>query len=133
MTDTHRDTITRLMVQVGDGCSRLLDERLRNLERRRVQVDEIWCYVQKKQRHLTADDDPRRVGDMWTIVAIDAETKLVPSHRVGKRDRVIAHAFIGDLSDRLANRVQISSVGLKRLRRCHCRRVWPQRRLRSDC
>src|SRR5436190_15807568 len=71
MTDTHRNTIMRLMVQVGNGCSRLLNERLRNFECHRVQVDEIWCYVQKKHRHLTADDDPRRVGDMWTFVAID--------------------------------------------------------------
>jgi IS1 family transposase len=112
MTDTHRDTIMRLMVQVGDGCSRLLDERVRDLDCRRIQVDEIWCYVQKKQRHLTLFDDPQRIGDMWTFVAIDAETKLVPSHFVGKRTSANAHAFIGDLSERLTNRVQISSDAL---------------------
>jgi IS1 family transposase len=112
LSETHRDTIMRLTVQVGEGCARLLDNRMKNLDCRRLQVDEIWRYVQKKQRHLSADDDPRRVGDMWTFVAIDAETKLVPSHLVGKRDRASAHAFIGDLSDRMANRVQLSSDGL---------------------
>ncbi len=113
MTDTHRDTIMRLMVQVGDGCSKLLNERMRSLECRRIQVDEIWCYVQKKQRHVTLFDDSRRTGDMWTFVAIDADTKLVPSHLVGKRTSGSARAFIGDLSERLTNRVQISSDALR--------------------
>src|SRR5688500_8182242 len=57
MTETHRDTIMRLMVDVGTGCARLLDERMRDLPCRRIQVDEIWAYVQKKQRHVKAGDD----------------------------------------------------------------------------
>ena len=64
MTDTHRDTVMRLLVEVGEGCSALMDEHMRGLDCRRVQVDEIWTFVQKKQRHLTEEDDPRRVGDM---------------------------------------------------------------------
>jgi hypothetical protein len=63
----------------------------------------------KKQRHLTASDDPRRVGDVWTFVALDADTKLVPCYRIGKRDLPTASAFLADLSDRLVNRVQLSS------------------------
>jgi len=64
MTDTHRDTVMRLMVEVGTGCAVLLDTQMRGLSCRRVQVDEIWtyvqnwAYVQKKQRHVTARDDP---------------------------------------------------------------------------
>jgi IS1 family transposase len=112
MTDTHRDTIMRLLVQVGNGCAKLLDNRMRGLNCERIQVDEIWCYVAKKQRHMTMFDDPRRAGDMWTFVAIDADTKIVPSHLVGKRTGVSANAFIDDLADRLANRVQISSDAL---------------------
>jgi IS1 family transposase len=112
LTGTHRDTICRLLVEVGDGCTTLMDEQMRDLRCRRIEVDEIWSFVSKKQRHLAPGDDPGRVGDQYTFVAIDAETKLVPSYRVGKRDLPTATAFIADLSGRLANRVQLSSDAL---------------------
>jgi IS1 family transposase len=112
MTGTHRDTIMRLLVEVGAGCERLLNERMRDLSCQRLQVDEVWSFVAKKQRHLTTTDDPRRVGDVWTFVALDADTKLVPCYRIGKRDLPTASAFLADLSDRLMNRVQLSSDAL---------------------
>lgn len=112
MTDTHRDTIMRLLVQVGEGCAKLMDAKMRELSCRRIQVDEIWSYVQKKQAQITHADDRSRVGDQWTFVAIDADTKLIPAYRVGKRNRANAVAFMSDLSDRLANRVQLSSDAL---------------------
>jgi len=108
----HRDTILRLLVNVGAGCERLLDEQMRNLPCRRLQVDEIWGYVGKKQRHLTVEDDPTRTGDTWTFVAIDADTKLVPVYRIGKRDYATAVDFLSDLAGRLTNRVQLSSDAL---------------------
>jgi len=107
MTGTHRDTICRLLVEVGDGCAKLMDEQ----SCRRIEVDEIWAYVGKKQRHIT-QDDPRRVGDQYTFVALDPKSKIVPSYRVGKRDLLNATAFITDLSERLANRIQLSSDAL---------------------
>ena len=70
----------------------------------RTEVDEIWGYVGKKQRHMTALDDHRRLGDQYTFVALDPETKIVPAYPVGKRDLPAATAFITDLSERLANR-----------------------------
>src|SRR5438105_10522992 len=73
MTGTHRDTICRLLVEVGDGCARLMDEQMRELPCRRIQVDEIWAYVGKKQARLTREDDRSRLGDMWTFVALDPE------------------------------------------------------------
>src|SRR3984957_11511725 len=109
MTDTHRDTVMRLLVEVGEGCAALMDAEMRDLSCNRIQVDEIWAYVGKKQRQITATDDRSRLGDMWTFVAIDPETKLVPAYRVGKRTRPNAVAFMADLSERLANRVQLSS------------------------
>lgn len=112
MTETHRDTVMRLMVQVGTGCHAIMNEQMRDLSCRRVQVDEIWAYVGKKQRMVTANDDRTRVGDMWTFVALDPDTKLVPAYRVGKRTRQHAVAFMGDLSERLTNRVQLSSDAL---------------------
>jgi len=111
MTDTHRDTVMRLMVQVGDGCAKLMDEQMRGLSCQRIQIDEIWSYVQKKQRQVTQTDDKSRVGDQWTFVALDPDTKLVPAWRIGKRDLPTATAFLTDLSERLTNRVQLSVVG----------------------
>ena len=70
----------------GDGCAKLMDEQMRDLSCCRIEVDEIWAYVGKKQRHMTPLDDPRRVGDQYTFVALDPETKIVPAYRVGKRD-----------------------------------------------
>lgn len=113
MTDTHRDTIMRLSVRVGNGCAALMDSKMRNLSCQRLQVDEIWAYVQKKQRQVTLDDDRARVGDQWTFVALDPDTKIVPAFRVGKRDLPTASAFLADLSERLTNRVQLSTDGLK--------------------
>lgn len=112
MTETHPDTIMRLMVEVGNGCSQLADKQMRNLDCRRIQCDEIWSYVGKKQMHLRPGDDRLRLGDQWTFVAIDPQTKLVPAYRVGKRSRDNAVAFMTDLSERLSNRVQISSDAL---------------------
>ena len=84
MVGAHRDTIMRLLVQVGEGCEWLMDDQMRGLGCRRVQVDEIWTFVGKKQRQLTAEDDRSRVGDQWTFVALDADTKLVPAYRISK-------------------------------------------------
>jgi IS1 family transposase len=113
MTDTHRDTIMRLMVEVGNGCTALADEQMRNLNCRLIQCDEIWTFCRIKQAHIRPFTDRSKIGDQWTFVAIDPETKLVPSYRVGKRTRESAVAFMTDLSERLSNRVQISSDSLR--------------------
>ena len=112
MTNTHRDTIMRLLVQVGEGCAAIMDKQMHNFSCGRIQVDEIWSYVGKKQARLTREDDRDRLGDMWTFVALDSDTKLVPSYLVGKRNRQNAAAFMVDLSERLTNRVQLSSDAL---------------------
>jgi IS1 family transposase len=112
MTGIHRDTIMRLGVRVGQGCARVLDEKMRDLPCENIQVDEVWGFIGKKQRHVVAEDSGT-VGDVWTWCAIDSDTKLVPSFKVGKRDLVTANAFIGDLAGRLRNRVQLSSDGLR--------------------
>jgi len=113
MTGVHRDTIMRLMVRVGQGCEKIMDQHMRNLPCKHLQLDEIWCYVGKKQRHVKESDDVSQVGDFYTWVAIDSDTKLIPSYKVGKRDAETGNAFVDDLAGRLANRVQISSDGLK--------------------
>lgn len=112
MMGVHRDTIMRLLVEVGTGCAAIMDEKMRELPCKRVQCDEIWSFVGKKQRQVKPGDDRNRVGDQWTFVAIDSDTKLVPAYRVGKRTRPHAVAFMQDLSARMANRVQLSTDGL---------------------
>lgn len=109
MTGIHRDTIMRLGVKIGQGCARLLDEKMRNLDCHRLELDEVWGYVGKKMRHWQVGDDPT-YGDVWTYCAIDADTKLVPSYRVSSsRDHYNTTEFIADLASRLNNRVQIST------------------------
>ncbi|OGT66199.1 MAG: transposase [Gammaproteobacteria bacterium RIFCSPLOWO2_01_FULL_47_190] len=113
MSGVHRDTIMRLMLRVGDSCHVLMDQTMRNLPCRNIQVDEIWGFVGKKQRHIQQSDNPIITGDQWTYVALDSDTKLVPVYLVGKRNAANTHKFINDLSSRLANRVQLSSDALK--------------------
>src|SRR6267142_6599364 len=94
MTGIHRDTIMRLGVRIGQGCARLLDAKMRGLDCKRLELDEIWGYIGKKMRHVKEDDDPT-LGDVWTFCAIDAQTKLVPAFRVSsKRDAENTNAFV---------------------------------------
>ncbi|MDZ4777269.1 MAG: IS1 family transposase [Alphaproteobacteria bacterium] len=112
MTDTHRDTIMRLALRVGAVCAKIMDEEMRELTCKKLQADEIWAYVGKKQSRVTREDDRARVGDQWTFVALDADTKLVPVYLVGKRTTTNATIFMKDLASRLSNRVQLSTDGL---------------------
>ena len=112
ITGVHRDTIMRLGVKVGQGCTALMDAKMRSLECTRLEMDEIWGYVGKKEKHVRIDDDPQ-LGNVWTFCAIDADTKLVPAFRVAReRDVKDATAFVADVASRLVNRVQISTDGL---------------------
>ncbi len=113
MTGIYRNTVMRLGVKVGEECQRILNNKMRNLNCKRLELDEIWGYVAKKEAHVTKRDPKTLVGDMWTFVAIDAKTKLVPCFRVGKRDARTANAFLIDLASRLNSRVQLSTDGLK--------------------
>jgi IS1 family transposase len=111
ITGLDVNTIMTLLLKAGERCARLMDERMRNLGCRYLQVDEIWTFVGKKRRNVRSDDSPE-LGDQWVYVAIDAETKLVPSFRIGKRVRPDTWAFLWDLNKRMANRVQLTTDGL---------------------
>jgi IS1 family transposase len=114
MTGVHRDTVMRLGVRIGEGCQRIMDEKLRNLNCSRIEVDEVWGFIGMKQKtahrlNLAGEG----IGDIWTWIAIDPETKLVPTFAVGDRTQYMANCFIEDLAARLSHRVQISSDALK--------------------
>jgi IS1 family transposase len=112
MTGIHRDTIMRLGIRVGQGCTRVMDATMRDLPCERLEMDEIWGFVGKKDMHVRPGDDPQ-FGNVWTFCAIDADTKLVPAFRVGDRTQTTATAFMRDVASRMRNRVQISTDGLR--------------------
>jgi len=112
----HRDTILRLLVFAGERCLKLMDARLRNLNTRYLEVDEIWTFVQKKHRWVRKGDSPE-IGDQFVFVAIDAETKLIPSFFIGKRTHQETAEFLFDLYRRLAGRTQLTTDGLDHYRR----------------
>jgi IS1 family transposase len=100
----------RLLETVGQHCEKLMDEKLRGLNCRYVQCDEIWSFVGKKQRQVRKDDSTE-VGDQWVFVAEDADTKLIASYCIGKRSIANTMSFIGDLHRRLASQIQLTTDG----------------------
>ncbi len=114
ITGIARNTIDKLLVDLGEACSRYQDRVLRNLTCRRIQVDECWAFCYAKQKNIKPEmfDDGGYAGDVWTWAAIDADTKLIPCWTLGQRDDTAAKHFVEDLADRLADRVQLTSDGL---------------------
>ena len=112
MTGAARNTITTLLVDLGRACSAYQDRELRGLFSWRIECDEIWAFCYAKERNVP---DERRdefgYGDVWTWVALDPDTKLVPTWLVGQRDTDDAITFMADLKSRLLNRVQITTDG----------------------
>jgi IS1 family transposase len=112
MTGAAKNTVVKLLIQVGAACAAYQDKALRNLTCKRVQVDEIWSFVYAKAKNVAAAKAaPEGAGDVWTWTAICADTKLMVSWLVGGRDGAYAMEFIEDLQARLASRVQLSSDG----------------------
>jgi IS1 family transposase len=112
LTGVSKNTLAKLIEDAGRAFSEYQDKAMRGLTCKRLQVDEIWAFVHCKAKNVeTAKRAPEGAGDCWTWTAIDAETKLIPSWYVGKRDAEAAFEFIGDLASRLSNRVQLTSDG----------------------
>ncbi len=108
------NTVTKLLVDVGEACANYQSRTLRNLEIKRVECDEIWAFCYAKQKNVPEDfKDTPGYGVVWTWVAIDADTKLVPSWLVGARTTQDCYAFLADLRDRMppGNRIQLSTDG----------------------
>ena len=116
MTGVHRDTIMRLLNRVGERCSRLLDQHMVGFHSRNIQVDEIWTFCKKKEQRLSdAEHLNPELGDQYVFVAIDADTKLVPTFTIGKRDSDNAHRFMSELRERLNGngRIQMTTDGFR--------------------
>src|SRR5208283_727683 len=110
MTGITKRAILRVLVEYGDKAKEIQEREMVNIQSNFVQVDEIWTYVGKKQKQLTEfERDSSELGDQYVFVAIDSETKLVPSFLVGKRSAHYATAFMRDLQYRIKNRFQLST------------------------
>ena len=111
MTQLKRTTIASLLRDVGAHCKNHHDRFVRDLAPERVLMDEIWSFVNKKEKNVPRDEKGRGDGDAWTWVALDPDSKLVLTYRTGSRDSATGYAFVEDLADRLTERVQITSDG----------------------
>jgi IS1 family transposase len=109
ITGIHPDTIMRLGVRIGQACAKIQDEKMRGLSSQQIEVDEIWGFIGAKRKNA---EKAGKYGDVWTFIALDADTKLIPSFIVGKRDLYHARAFMDDLASRLSRRIQLSSDSL---------------------
>ncbi|MCH9020704.1 MAG: IS1 family transposase [Proteobacteria bacterium] len=114
VTDVSINTVTKLLVDAGLVCARFHDEVVRGVKAQHIQCDEIWSFCYAKAKKVpTAKAAPEGAGDVWTWTALDRDSKLIVSYLIGDRDAEYASAFIADLQDRLANRVQLTTDGLK--------------------
>jgi IS1 family transposase len=112
--DVSINTVAKMLVDAGKVCATFHDEQVRGVKAKRIQVDEIWSFTYAKQKNvLTAKAAPSEAGDTWTWTALDGDSKLIVGWLVGGRDAQYANAFVQDLADRLANRVQLTSDGHK--------------------
>jgi IS1 family transposase len=112
MTGVAKDTVIKLLAEVGQACAEYQDRVFRNLACKRIQCDEIWNFVYAKDKNVPADKLGQfGYGSVWTWAAICADTKLIPSWLVAGRDASAAYAFMHDLASRLSNRVQLTTDG----------------------
>jgi IS1 family transposase len=114
LTGVAKNTIVKLLAEIGRACDDCHDANVRNLKVRRLQCDEIWCFIGAKAKNTRIEKKAKfGWGDIWTWVGIDADTKLVVSYMVGNRDGGWAEEFMKDCASRIRNRVQITTDGFK--------------------
>ncbi len=113
ITGVAKGTILRLLEDVGDACAAYHDESVRELTCVRVQCDEIWSFCHAKEKNIPQSKKRNGIGDVWTWVGIDSDTKLVISYVCGDRTHRFARRFANDLAERISSYVQISTDGLR--------------------
>jgi IS1 family transposase len=111
MTGVAKNTVTKLLVDLGQACVAFHDKNVRNVPARRVQCDEIWCFCYAKEKNVTPEQKAQGAGDVWTWIAIDADTKLVLSYLCASRNADSAFDFMEDLASRVTTRIQITTDG----------------------
>jgi len=115
ITGVAKNTIQKLTRDLGSAVLEYHENVVRNVKAKRVQADEVWCFCYAKEKNLPDEmrGQPGVGSAVWTWTALDAETKLMISWRLGARDAANAHAFIRNVKERLANRVQLTTNGAR--------------------
>jgi IS1 family transposase/transposase-like protein len=114
ITGLHRDTIDNLILTVGENCQRFLDATVKNVVAKDVQADELWSFVGCKEKHRVARGYSQELGDSWTFLAIERETKLILAHKVGQRDNATCRSFLLKLKAAIStSRFQLTTDGLR--------------------
>ena len=112
VTGASKNTVLKLLAEVGEACALYQDRVLTGLTCKRVECDEIWSFVGMKQKNIPDDlEGVFGYGDVYTWTAIDSETKLIPCWHVGTRGATSASLFMNDLASRLTNRIQLTTDG----------------------
>lgn len=113
MTGVAKNTIQKLLLDLGVACLDFQDRTIRGLQSKRIQIDEIWSFVGAKKKTIQKDPSIMErnpdAGDLWTWVAIDADSKLIVSWLAGSRDAASAYQILSDIRTRVANRIQLTS------------------------
>jgi len=114
LTGVSINTVTKLLVDAGTACLRYHNENVNPLNTKRIQADEIWAFCGMKDKNVPQEKGGELgYGDLWTWTGIDADSKLMVSFMIGNRDAETAEIFMNDLANRLNNRVQLTTDGLK--------------------
>ncbi len=118
LADVSINTVAKPLVDAGLVCAAFHDENVRGLKSKRVQCDEIWAFVGAKNKNATPEQKAEGWDDCWTWTAIDADSKVLVSYRVGHRTMFDCYEFMKDVASRLASKVQLTTDGLTWYRRC---------------
>jgi IS1 family transposase len=115
MTGVAKKTVMRLLVEVGEVCANYQDYAFHNLQSKRLQLDEMWSWIYCKDKNRTEEIARKNpdAGDVWLWVCVDADSKLVPSWRLGQRDLATAKDFVEDIAKRVKGRIQITTDALR--------------------
>jgi IS1 family transposase len=113
MTGVAKNTIVKLIAELGAACSKYQDEKIRGLKSKRIQCDEIWSFIGAKPKNVPEERIADKWGDCWTWTALDADSKLIVSFSLGDRTLNTAYDFMHDVAARLASRIQLTTDGHK--------------------
>ena len=111
LTSASKNTIAKLLVELGEACSAYQDTTIRGIKSQRIQCDEIWSFVGAKEKNAVPEKKAQGWGEVWTWTALDADTKLMITFSPGDRTLTTASGFMNDVAGRLANHVQLTTDG----------------------
>lgn len=111
ITGVNRETVGTLALRVGRGCAELHDRMMVGLRVNRIELDELWSFIQRKRRRIEKPIPGDPHGDQYTYVALAASSRAIIAYHTGKRDTFTTNEFVRDLSERIIGHAEISTDG----------------------